>query len=261
MQNSLVALECLRKSSEKRVLTRVYRQLYNLDFYKQSSNGKEIVAALKEEKYRNLNKSQLRDLKEALKMILKAVFEAEFSENDILKILREHNHPAIGYEELPNRMISRIDDGRFWNLFKFFDPWRVYLKKDELLIWDTAIYNFNVDDTGRIQKIYLDGLGLWWSMGQIFLDRSFKAQLLRSYHRAGRPIHRGDLLNLPEKKIIELYTLEENRFRKILSCLSEPSKDADILYVLKQSLLKTLACKFRTSTKDVKVRFELFEAD
>ncbi len=257
MQSSLVTLDCLRKSSPNKVLTRVYRQLYRLDFYPE--NGPKIVTALQEEKYHQLKLEQLNELKTAVEKILAAVFDAEFAKNSILQILKGFNLPATQLSlGLPEKLINRIDDGRFWRLCNFFSPWQAFFGTEKILIWEGDCFCFG-SENGDKREINLGGF--IWHLGEIKLDKSFRAELLRPYLRKSRPCHRGDLLNLPDKAIINYYQAEEYRFSQILSLLTKPAQEADLIYLLRQSLLKTLASKLKTSVKDVKRRYQLFDAD
>lgn len=253
MQDSLVVLNCLEKSSLNNVLQRVYRQLFNLNFY--GTKGQEIVAALKKENYSQLSTVQLNELRAVLQKILSAIFAAEFAETSILKELKGQCLPASLVEKPEEILTKRIADGRWWQLYDYFRPWRMYLPQEKLLIWDENFYRW-LPDGGTIPKIDLGGFT--WQLGKITLQSSFRTTLLRPYLRYGKPLHRSDLLNLPEKVIIATYKAEESRFRQILSVLTEPRKEAEMLYLLRQSLLKTLASKYRTSTRDIEERFELF---
>ncbi|MDD2431164.1 MAG: hypothetical protein PHD88_07730 [Firmicutes bacterium] len=255
MQESLVALECLRKSSQNRVLTRIYRQLYNLEFYELEC-GKEIVDALKAEKYRELDAELLSEVKQAVAKIIEAVYQAELSSDQILRRLEEININAHKLSELPLKVTDRIDDGRFWQIFSYLSPWRAYFPNERLLIWNNDMYRF--ERQGKINSILLPDLGLQWKKGMIIIDPSYKAKLLRPYLRDGKPIHRANLLNLSEDRIISFYKAEEKRFRQLLASLTKPRADTDMIYVLRRSLLKTLACKYRTSTKEIRKRFKLF---
>lgn len=257
MQKSLVTLDCLRKSSPNKVLTRVYRQLYRLDFYEKY--GPEIVTALQEEKYHQLKPEQLNELKTAIEKILTAVFDAEFAKNSILRILKDYTWPATQLSlGLPDQLINRIDDGRFWRLYNFFSPGQAFFKAEKILIWERDCFCFG-SENGDKREIDLGGF--IWHLGEIKLDKSFKAKLLKPYISKSRPSHRGDLLNLPDKAIINYYQAEEYRFSQILSFLTKPAQEADLIYLLRQSLLKTLACKLKTSVKNVRRRYQLFDAD
>jgi hypothetical protein len=256
MQESLVVLECLRKSSQDKALTRVYRQLYNPNFY--TGDSETLIYALKEEKYRDLSDKQLQDIKFAVEQILVAVFDAEFSFPKIFDELKGLNSSAKYLEPLPAQALGRIKDGRFWRLYEYLGPWKIYLKRDNILVWENQYYSF-IDKPRDTKEIELSGLR--WQLGEITLDRSFKAKLLRPYQKDGKPVHRRDLLNLSESVIIDIYQKQERYFQRILSVLTEPAKDADLIYILRTSLLKTLACKLRTSVRDVKQRFELFDAN
>lgn len=258
MQESLVVLECLRRSSEKRILTRVYRQLYNPDFYK-PEYSREIVDALKAERYRMLESEHLSELKSAVAAVLGAVYQVEFKTDKILGFLKEVDLKAEELSDFPLEIKEKIDDGRFWHLVFYLKPWKAYFPTEKVLIWDEGIYRFSPD--GDVKSFLLEGLGLRWQKGRITLDPSFKAKLLRPYMREGKPIHRSSLLNLPMERIISFYKEEEKKFKRLLSLLSKPSEEADMLYILQRSLEKTLACKYRTSTKEIRKRLKLIQAD
>ncbi len=257
MQSSLVTLDCLRKSSPNKVLTRVYRQLYKLDFYQE--NGPQIVTALQEEKYHRLKLEQRKEIKTAVEKILTAVFEVEFAKNSILQTIKGFTRPATQLPSgLPVQLINRIDDGRFWRLYNFFSPWQAFFRTEKILIWERDCFCFD-SESGDKREINLGEF--IWHLGEIKLDKSFRAELLRPYLRKSRPCHRGDLINLPDKAIINYYQAEEHRFLQIISLLTKPAPEADLVYLLRQSLLKTLACKQKTSVKDIKIRYKLFDAD
>ena len=151
MQESLVVLECLRRSSEKRILTRVYRQLYNPDFYK-PEYSREIVDALKAERYRMLESEHLSELKSAVAAVLGAVYQVEFKTDKILGFLKEVDLKAEELSDFPLEIKEKIDDGRFWHLVFYLKPWKAYFPTEKVLIWDEGIYRFSPD--GDVKSFY-----------------------------------------------------------------------------------------------------------
>lgn len=92
---------------------------------------------------------------------------------------------------------------------------------------------------------------------QLSVPKAKMRELARRYKRAGKPYHRGGLINGEIAEIVMIYDLELRGYYNYYRLAYNVGKRvAELRYIMWQSLTRTLACKLRCHTREINRRYK-----